>query len=203
MPKKPQARTVRLDHELEGAAHHVRYEIAMFLYAASRLSSYCASPPSPSAEAQNSTLESFLLHFRNVRAFLCPSLQPLHSDDVIASDFLRQPIVADIGDPVKLDTDHKRLDRMLSHLSYERAKYIAAGDLGWNIRQLTTIVLEELSKFVDAIPSNMTEWFPSQAFVGECRTNMAEWFARNDNALDYSWSIESAESRDQVPEYGA
>jgi hypothetical protein len=66
------SRPNRPDSALSGAAELVKYEIDMLDYTRRAHSS-------PTAEAgdggKNMALESFLPHFRNLRAFLCPSLQ--------------------------------------------------------------------------------------------------------------------------------
>ena len=127
-------RPLRSESQLRNAARHVAYEIDMLLYTARSLGSLYSSPPSGLSEPQqNVALESFLLHFRNLRAFLCPSLQATGVDDVIAGDFLHRSEAIDVGDAAALAADKQRLDRMLAHLSYSRDKYIAAGDAGWPI----------------------------------------------------------------------
>jgi hypothetical protein len=109
------------DIELCKAAEHVCYEIEMLFYAAEHLGGYHSPPVSvPGAKGKHMALESFLLHFRNLRAFLCPTTQPTHDDDIIGSDFLKSPQPQDYGNWAKLGIDKKRLDQMLSHLSYNR-----------------------------------------------------------------------------------
>ncbi len=92
------ARQNRTDAELCSAAGHVNYEIAMLIHTAEHLGGWHSSPIStPVDNETNEALESFLLHFRNLRAFLCPSLQMTKADDILASDFLREPKPRDIG----------------------------------------------------------------------------------------------------------
>jgi hypothetical protein len=55
-------------------------------------------------------LEAFLMHYRNLRAFLCPNLQRVAEDDIIASDFLKEPAARDIVDASKFKLDKERLD---------------------------------------------------------------------------------------------
>ena len=75
------ARKQRADTELRAAAKHVGYEIQMLIFAANKLvGGWRESCDCYMAQ------ESFLLHFRNLRAFLCPSLQGTRDDDVYASD---------------------------------------------------------------------------------------------------------------------
>ena len=131
MPNKPKLRAERTDQSLIHAAKHVEYEIAMLVQTSAILGSEYASPPSTLTTVdRNMALESFLIHFRNLRSFLCPSLQFLGDDDVIASDFLGERMPRDIGDSVHLSADKQRINRMLSHISYRREEYITSGDSG-------------------------------------------------------------------------
>lgn len=106
-------------------------------------------------------LESFLLHFRNLRAFLCPSLQKLGKDDILASDFLDKSEAKDLGDGTKLAKDVRRLNEMLAHLSYERQRHIAAGDYRWNVGAMLVTMLEELQQFFYRLSKDgRVDWFP-------------------------------------------
>ena len=78
--------------DLRKAAEHVSYEIEMLMFAGSELGGWHSSPMSkPAGNYENMALESFLLHFRNLRAFLCPTLQMTCDDDICASAFLGKP----------------------------------------------------------------------------------------------------------------
>lgn len=119
MPKKTPHRRIRTDKELEAAAIHVKYEVRMLLYSSWHLGIGHGSPATmPYGDDKNIALESFLLHYRNLRAFLCPSLQSVGDDDILATDFLGCTSATNVGDTNKLGTDKKRLDKMLAHLSY-------------------------------------------------------------------------------------
>jgi hypothetical protein len=74
MPREARAeggmrlRPLRSESQLRSAARHVEYEIGMFLYTGHSLGYQYSSPPSGlSAPQKNIALESFLLHFRNLR----------------------------------------------------------------------------------------------------------------------------------------
>jgi hypothetical protein len=93
------ARTIQLDPDLRIAAHHVNYEIGMLAHTGFYLGGFHSSPMStPEENDKNMALESFLTHYRNLRAFLCPSLQVYGDEDIIASDFLKETPARDIGD---------------------------------------------------------------------------------------------------------
>lgn len=62
-------RPLRSDKELEAAAHHVSYEIEMLMHAARYIGIGHGSPATtPIGNDKNMALESFLLHFRNLRS---------------------------------------------------------------------------------------------------------------------------------------
>jgi hypothetical protein len=149
--------------ELHQAAQQVRYEILMLIYSANHLSCWQSSPPSPTGYAANMALESFLIHFRNLRAFLCPSLQRCSADDVLASDFLGKDTATDLGDSIKLGDHQERLNKMLAHLSYSRNDYIQASDYAWNIGGMSVVILSELQRFLTLLPEGQATWFPSVA----------------------------------------
>src|SRR6516162_7282838 len=112
MPRNP-----KTPKEQQRAAEHVSYEIEMLRFSAERLGGWHSSPmTTPIGNEKNMALESFLLHFRNLRAFLCPSLQRCTDDDVLASDFLGKYDGADVGDPNNVNVAKERLDKMLAHL---------------------------------------------------------------------------------------
>jgi hypothetical protein len=153
-------RTCKGKEELRQAAHHVSYEIEMLDYAADHLSGWESSPPWPHGNAAKMALESFLLHFRNLRAFLCPSLQHCTADDVLASDFLGKGDGADVGDTAQLGVDKTRLDKMLAHVTYSRSSYVEAMDYWWDIWGMLIVVFGELRKFLALLPPEQLAWFP-------------------------------------------
>src|ERR1019366_334218 len=105
-----------------------------------------ASPVvTPQGDEKNMALESFLLHFRNLRVFLCPSLQEgnVFPDDVLASDFTGKFDCSDVGDKTKFPPEEqKRLNKMLTHISYKRPDY-------------------EPQRFVGTLTQEQRSWFPS------------------------------------------
>jgi len=157
MPRK-----IRTDSELKEAASHVKYEIEMLTHCTEYLSAEYASPPDPlAAPDKNMALETFLLHYRNLRAFLCPNLQRVAEDDIIASDFLKETSARDIADASKFKLDKERLDGMLSHLTYRRVDYIAAGNNFWSVSDMLRTMLLELQAFIGTLPPAMASWFPA------------------------------------------
>ena len=160
-PKRGSERPRRSPTELQVAAHHVTYEIGMLFFSAEDLGGWHASPLAPPEDmAKNMALECFLLHFRNLRAFLCPSIQASSVDDIIAGDFLNELEARDIGEAEVLSNDKKRLDRMLAHLSYSRKEYIEAKSYGWLTAEMELALLDQLEVFFGRLSPERREWFP-------------------------------------------
>jgi hypothetical protein len=155
----------RTDSELEGSAADVKYEMEMMMEAASAIGGGWASPQTTLSDwRKNMALECFLLHYRNLRAFLCPSLQTgPYPDDVLASDFLGKPTSSDVGDATKIAEDKQRIDQMLSHLSYNRRKeFVAKSNIYWNVPKMAAAMLKEVEGFLKELPTHMRFWFPDQ-----------------------------------------
>ena len=159
-------RRSRTTEELQKAAVQVSYEIDMLGFSAEHLSGWYSSPMTyPVGNEKNMALESFLLHFRNLRAFLCPSSQ--WDDDVLTSDFLGMYDGSDVGDWGKLNVDKERLDKMLAHVSYLRLDYIEAGDHWWDSSVMLILMLSELQKFLVRLPEQQRAWFPTAESLNE------------------------------------
>ena len=170
--RKPAAkpRRTRTADELQAAAVHVSYEIRMLVYSAGHLGAWHSSPmETPSGNEKNMALESFLLHFRNLAAFLCPSIQTCGPDDIIASDFF-DGRVTQYGDARQLSPDPRRIHRMLAHLSYSRRNYIAAGEHHWGIAEMLCPMLDHLRGFYADLPAGMALWFPPPSVLDEARS---------------------------------
>lgn len=150
-------RTLRSPGELQAAAGHVRYELAMLVCAALYIPGGISSPAV--GETKNIALEAFLLHYRNLRAFLCPSLQKTSGDDIIASDFMDNSIPEDVGDPGELGGDKDRIDKLLAHISYERARYEATGEKSWNPDAMARRIQKGMAKFFLRLSPERREWF--------------------------------------------
>lgn len=171
-------RPPRSDSDLEQTARDVRYEIEMLIESASDVGSVWASPSTTLADAhKNMALECFLLHFRNLRAFLCPSLQaPPRPDTVVASDFLRKSTPHDIGHPNKIRDDKERLDQMLAHISYNRhKKYITKGKMDWYVGRMAVAMIQQVEVFLDVLPDYMKPWFSERTMLSQKRCFFAAW----------------------------
>jgi hypothetical protein len=150
--------------KLPKVAEHVRYEIRLLIFSAEHVGGCHASPVvTPQGDEKNMALESFLLHFRNLRVFLCPSLQEgnVFPDDVLASDFTGKFDCSDVGDKTKFPPEEqKRLNKMLTHISYKRPDY-EPRDYQWDTSEMLIRMLDELQRFVGTLTQEQRSWFPS------------------------------------------
>ena len=169
---KSKKRKQRQDVDLRAAAGHVSYEIRMLVFAGKRLPSYHSSPAGLGEDDKNMALETFLLHFRNLRAFLCPEKELPRADDVIASDFLDKTLARDLADSDLLSVDRERLNKMLAHLSYSRRKYIQLGTHAWDVLAMLRVMLDQFEAFLVKLPPARRAWFPEQDWFAEARGNM-------------------------------
>lgn len=173
-------RRIREPAELyKAATKHVHHEIKMLIHSAMQLGGRYSSPQSTLEDNQkNMALESFLLHFRNLRAFLCPGLQGVVAkpDDILASDFLREPEQRDIGNADKLAPpgEKDRLDRMLAHLTYHRDQYIEAGQDDWPSAQMAADALAEFDTFLACLKPEMASWFPARPELKQHQSHLAD-----------------------------
>ena len=158
--------------KLRKAAEHVSYEIRMLIFSAQHVSGWHASPMAPpGGDEKYMALESFLLHFRNLRAFLCPSLQTVVSaNDVLASDFLGKPGSTDEGDAKKFMANQQRLDRMLAHISYSRTDYIEGGNSDWDTSEMLIVVTGELQEFMRRLSDEQRSWLPATEQLEEAKS---------------------------------
>jgi len=152
-------RPPRTQGELRKAADHVNYEIATLVYAGEKLAAR------PAGSDGDIALESFLLHFRNLRAFLCPTKQRLGNDDVIASDFLNEGKGRDLGDWTFLQEHKGKLDKMLAHITYARAVYITSSQNQWDFGGMQELMLTELEYFFSMLPTNVRTWFKDSEWM--------------------------------------
>jgi hypothetical protein len=171
---------IRTPQDLRNAAKHVKYEIEMLMFAGSELGGWHSSPMStPAGNYENMALESFLLHFRNLRGFLCPTLQKISGDDICASAFLGKSEAVDVADTSTLSRDKPRLDKMLAHLSYGREPFIQAREGAWPVARMSIEILEQVEIFLGLLSPEMRSWFPSDEQISNRRSEAL-------NALDGS-----------------
>lgn len=156
---------------LQDSAKHVSYEMEMLMFSASELGGWHSSPMSkPAGNHENMALESFLLHFRNLRGFLCPKLQRTWPDDIVASKFLGNAEAVDVVDRRNLSRDKERIDKMLAHLSHSREHFIEARKHGWPVAKMLLEMLEQLEIFLGMLSPEKRAWFPSADEISDSKS---------------------------------
>jgi hypothetical protein len=150
------------------AAKHVKYEIEMLIFAGDQLGGRHSSPITmPPGNEENMALDCFLLHFRNLRAFLCPKDGGTHEDDICASEFLDKSEATYVADRKTLERDKPRLDKMLAHLSYARETFIETRNAEWPVARMSIDMLEQLEVFLGLLSPEERSWFPSAIEISE------------------------------------
>jgi hypothetical protein len=143
------------------------------LFAARCLRDGYASPASfPEGRTKDVFLESFLLHYRNLRDFLCPRLkeqdQAPSNDTVVASDFLDMEVPQNMADASVLGKDRTRINKMLAHISYQRAKYKRMGEDEWLVHTMCRKMVKGLQEFLKrlaAFAPDRRAWFPKSELL--------------------------------------
>lgn len=151
----------------------------MLVYTALVLGAGYASPPTRLTEQQkNAALESFLLHFRNLRDFMCVA-RFWDDHDLFASDFLGFDRPVDVADreTIAPTAESDKVNVMLSHLSRLRNDYIEAPDTNWPTAEMAVRILAAfLKNFLGRVNGQARTWFPQD-----------EWFAKQIRTLnDYA-----------------
>ena len=158
---KPKPRPARSDKELALTASDVAYEVGEIFNIRQRLDFLPLLHPT----FNNMAIESFLVHYRNVRDFLFPSQQTVEPekcnyskaiDDVIAFDFCPDGwtyISTNWTDVVPDERD--RINKQLSHISYSRPGY----SKDWPIPAMTEAVHMRFAEFLKALPLKRRAFF--------------------------------------------
>lgn len=155
------------DSEKEQSVEHIFYELQMLLdcrvlfeNAAERYRQASTVEDQMIWSAtQNAILESFLLHFRNLKQFMD---NQKYAKDLKARDY--SP--AWLPDPSLADAlEDTRVNRKLAHLSYDRV----GGARGWNLESMEKRICSAFQKFLG---SAEVRYYP--LFAG-CRTKLAAY----------------------------
>lgn len=96
----------------------------------------------------NSHLNSWLIHCRNIIDFL--TNQP-KKDDLTAEDFFLEGYWRS-NKNIKseyLQSEYKKINKMLSHLTYSRVEYKIKQKMGWDIHRIYDEVVELFNDFVN------------------------------------------------------
>ena len=165
-----------MTQNLEMIATHVKYEWKMLRWTSEWLRSEQSNPtppvnvdppiPNPYSIGTgdnnpkcSAILESFLLHARNIRDFLCND-GSRHPDDVFASQFVQSSDTWKKNRPPLgsyLAQNRDRLNKMLAHISDDRLGYMAAPK--WQVATIFNELIAIWRAFVAALPPERSDWF--------------------------------------------
>jgi hypothetical protein len=149
-------RPLRSEEELQKAARFLGYEVQQLcLSAVAFLNQTFFGHP-----INNATLESFLVHYRNVRDFLYPNGP--RDDDIIGVDFLPDPSQwpFTLGDWKEVaDLEKERLDRALAHLSYSRIVYEEENKKGWPVKEMAVATIRLVKSYLGKVPAQRRGYF--------------------------------------------
>jgi hypothetical protein len=145
-----------------GMKEHLKYELDMFRYAAIKLFDLQQESQDPSL-FKNTILESFLIHTRNLRDFLCLK-KPKYPDQIIAGDY--------IGDRQQWQNKRykmsylengktiAKINKLLAHISTDRAKFISEEGASWDITKIEEEIYNGWKVFVESLNSQHGIGFP-------------------------------------------
>lgn len=188
MSCSPSAET-RSERDLRDAAGAVCYEIQMMCIAAAG----CSSIALFSDAVQFAFLESFLIHYRNMRDFLYPA--DAGPDDIIAAHFVapgswtyKRKDWQEISD---LETE--RLNKALAHLSYERLSYMRANKMKWKTGAMLKAMRQQFQDFSARVPCGRKSWFAE----GRGRSNGTISSGDCEKTRSQSWYMHASPQRGQ------
>jgi hypothetical protein len=133
------------DEELRQMAAHVGYEIEEFQESIRALAGLQRSD-----KVWNRTLESALLHFRNLRSFFGDKPE---GDDVSAQHYV--PSWALSQEDIFKETRHA-LNKTLAHLTWDRLKI---GKTNWPLKQMAEAIDRVFGDFKKSLTSSQVDWF--------------------------------------------
>jgi len=126
----------------------------------------------------NMAIESFLLHFRNLRDFLYPSkhawTKEFYFDDVIANDFSCDWLGVEDDWKECSVAERDRINKKLSHLSYSRPELHKKAPEGWPISEMSRSIQRSFAQFIANLPAARKEWF-RDIIVGNLETPSMTW----------------------------
>ena len=140
-------KTKKSEEDLKSVAGEVVYEINMLITCAVELSKLNAT--------KNAYLESFLIHFRNLRDFFYPD--KAFPDDILAEHYL--PTWKDKPEMNEFwQKSREKLNKLVAHLSFKRAEL--AKDKNWPVNDdMCKDVMKVWDGFVRNLPQDKRKWF--------------------------------------------
>ncbi len=159
----PMNQTDNADYSPKEVATFVWFEYTQLVLVLQRIQRIEQSPPSDPNEQQfqrNIHLAAFLIHARNLRAFLFPPPPPAPKpkpDDVLAKHFL--PDWAEkVEDWCPYFHKHReRLNKSLAHISYKRIEYEA--NKLWECGTIHKELIDAWNEFLGKLTTEEQDWF--------------------------------------------
>ena len=156
--------TDNADYSPKEVATFVWFEYTMFDQAAKAILSLLkvsradsqGGVQDPKQLQRNVLLASFLIHARNVRAFLFPPPRP-KPDDVLAQQFLPEWDEKVEKRCPYLDANRERLNKSLAHISYKRIEYEPKKE--WKYLEIHKEITDAWDDFFSRLPEEKREWF--------------------------------------------
>ncbi len=138
------------------------YEVRMLSETAAR----CIPPKAGEApEVYWMAIESFLVHFRNLREFLYPSdLTWRCSDNVVACDYDSCWNKTDEDWKPCSINERERINKLLAHISYSRNEADPKFDPDWPIRTMRDRMTRGLTTFIATLQLEQQKWFHAWGF---------------------------------------
>jgi hypothetical protein len=140
--------------KLAGPNGSLYYEALMMKEAAAR----CVKPQGGAtldeSVSYNMAIESFLIHFRNVRDFLYPD-DNVRADDVIAFDY--DPGWTKTGKDWQecSKSERDRVNKLLAHISYSRDIL----DHNWLTGIMRQRIMQGMAELIQTLPPERRSWF--------------------------------------------
>ncbi len=137
-------RRKRNKDELHGALEHIIYELNMLIAVSNGL----ASGVFGKSVLNNSIVESFAIHSRNLIDFLWP--EKPKNDHVIAEDYFRnseewEKIRAPLPDILR--KARIRAHKEIAHLSYDRIK-VKKDEKPWDFISISKLISDSMDRFL-------------------------------------------------------
>lgn len=156
------SRNRRTDEELKQIAGVLRYEKGMMFYTASCL----ASSKQTDHSLRNALLESFVIHARNLIAFIWSGSS--NSDDVLAEDFFPNPQNWHSTRPemsTLLSETKRRVNKLAAHLTYTRLS-ISGAQKVWRFIDIAKELQTVFELFVQSAPQNIVQVLTENSEAG-------------------------------------
>lgn len=156
---------------LEAISGDIQYEMGMLVFAANENRKFEGSYKSAKNDFERIyyknlsrvTLESFLLHARSLGDFLTRTGKSYYEDNACAKDYVENPLTWHNNRPkialIESEAIQAKLNKLLSHISYDRAGFAQSKDVNWDVQKMKQEILEAWKSFIESLPPNRVSWF--------------------------------------------